>query len=176
MIMQYLAEAAGSGLSPEVVGGIIAAVIIGLLSGGVLGKKVSDHTKVQVGPQPFEVRMEKEFMPRSEAERRFTQLETSMAVNVTKTEGLFNAMMADVRAEFTTVAKRADARDERLGKKIEAVASGAYEARGRIHQNLNATREELKELKAVSQVADQIGKLADALNPQTKVQPTHPRQ
>lgn len=59
-MMTMLAAAAGSGLSPEVVGGIIAAIIIGLLGGGVLGKKVSDHRRVSINDPIPKIRTQEE--------------------------------------------------------------------------------------------------------------------
>ncbi|RYD19907.1 MAG: hypothetical protein EOP88_17110 [Verrucomicrobiaceae bacterium] len=137
--------------------------------------------EVVVGPQPFEVRMAEEFVTR----REFEKLEGTMNTHVVEMKGMVNSSTSEMKGLFQqTMAAMTDQtkatnnlierRHKTTMEEINGVASKAYEARGRIHENLNRTREELKALAATSDVAGQIGKLADAMsNPTTKVQPTH---
>lgn len=145
------------------------------------GKSAGKEEAMQIGPQPFIVQLREEFATRRELDRveaamntHIVEIKGSLATASTEMKGLFNETMKAMGEQTKATNNLIERRHKATMEDINSVASKAYEARGRIHVNLNATREELKELKAVSNVADQIGKLADALSPsQTKVQPTH---
>lgn len=82
MTLALVAESASSGFSAEAVGQIIAAVVVGLLGGGVLGKKISDKSRVIVGPQPLEVALREKFVSHSE----FAAFEGDMKNSVLRIE------------------------------------------------------------------------------------------
>jgi methyl-accepting chemotaxis protein len=175
--MMWLAEAS-NGIPPETVGAIIGAVIIALVGGGVLGKR-SGKTEgraegkaeaMLIGPQPFKVQLKEEFVTR----REFEELKGEVKQTVTKMEGLFERTMDAVTNTSNAVQKRIENQNDRLSKKIEEVASGAYRSRAEIHKNVNAQGERLAKLEATSDVAEQLSKLAEAIAPApVKIQPTH---
>lgn len=182
MITELLAvTAAGGTFSAQEVGTIIAVVVGALLGGGAWGKRIGKAEAQQIGPQPFIVQMAEEFVTR----REFEKLEGTMNTHIVEMKGMVNSSTAEMKGLFQQTMKEMtdqtkatnnliERRHKTTMEEINGVASKAYEARGRIHENLNRTREELKALAATSDVAGQIGKLADAVsNPTTKVQPTH---
>ena len=123
------ATAAAAGVPVEAVGAIVAAVVMALLGGGVLGKKVSDSSKTTIDPQPLMVKMSEEFVTR----REFDNLENRMAGDVREMKGLFREIMAKI-----------DERDERLSKSIQATAENAYQGRGKIWEKVNDQAARLK--------------------------------
>ena len=103
------------------------------------------------------------------------ELKGIMAGNSTEMKSLFRETMAGVTAQSTSLTNKIERSNKTLADKIEQVASGSYQGRKVIWDQVNQQREDLGALKATANVADQIAKLADALNPpQTRVQPTHP--
>lgn len=57
-------EAGSGGISPSEVGGIVAAVVVSLLTGGVLGRK----SAVRIEPSPLTVEVSQSFVTRGEFE------------------------------------------------------------------------------------------------------------
>lgn len=179
-MMTYLAATAAA-LEPETVGTIIGAVILALLGGGLVGKKTGKvEGKVEgkaegkaeallIGPQPFMVELKQDFVTR----REFEKLEGRLEIAVSDMKGLFRETMSEVKGQTSFVIKKMDGQNDRLTKKIEEVASGAYQGRQRLHNTVNDQGERLAALEATSNVANQLGKLASAISPPTKVQPTH---
>jgi len=172
-VISILADA-GSSLSPATVGTIIGAVVVALLGGGVLGKKTGKAEgkaeAMLIGPQPFMVELKQDFVTRREFEKLEGRLETS----VTEMKGLFRETMSEMKCQTNLTLKKMDGQNERLTKKIEEVAGGAYGGRQKLWETLNPLRVEVGALQATSDVAGQLGKLAAAITPPpTKVQPTH---
>ncbi len=172
-MMTYLSQISGD-LSPGTVGTILGAVIAALVGGGFLGKKTGKvegkAEAMRIGPQPFMVELKQDFVTR----REFEKLEVRLEVSMSEMKGLFRETMSEIKGQTTFVTKKMDGQNERLTKKIEEVASGAYQGRQRLHNTVNNQGERLATLEATSDVAGQLGKLATALSPQIKVQPTHP--
>lgn len=145
--------------------------------------KIRENAKrevVALGPQPFIVQMREEFATRRELEKLENTMSRDMAeikginaLTSAEMKSLFRETMAEVKALTAGSVKRADGQHERLTKKIEDVASGAYQSRGKIHQTVNNQGERISKLEATSDVAGHLGKLATALNPPTKIQPVH---
>lgn len=129
MTAMMLAEAAAGGISPETVGVIIASVIVALISGGVLGKKVSDSTRTTIDGQPLMVKMQDEFVTR----REFESLEGRMAGDVKEMKGLF-------REAIRTISER----DQVLQQSIKESAENDYKGRTAIWEQVNEQRARLK--------------------------------
>lgn len=128
MTMDLLANAAG-GISPEMVGIIIASVITALIGGGFLGKKVSDSTRTTIDGQPLMVKMQDEFVTR----REFESLEGRMASDVKEMKGLFREAVRTI-----------DERDKVLQQAIKETAQNAYDGRTKIWEQVNDQRARLK--------------------------------
>lgn len=135
---------------------------------------------VHVGPQPFIIQLREEFATRRELEK----LELTMNSHVAEMKAagistsnemkvLFRETMAAMATQTESTTKMIERRHKTLSEEIAKVASGAYAGRQKIWEQVNSQREDLAGLKATKDMGVQIGKLADALAPQTKVQPTH---
>lgn len=129
MIMQWLANAGASGIDPQTVGALVASVIVALISGGVLGKKVSDSTKTTIDGQPLMVKMQDEFVTR----REFESMEGRMSGDVKEMKGLF-------REAIRTINER----DQTLQKAIKETAENDYAGRTAIWEQVNDQRARLK--------------------------------
>lgn len=147
-MMTILAQAAGSGLSPETVGLIIGSVIVALISGGVLGKKVSDSTRTTIDPQPLRVEMAKEFLTREEH-------------NVYRAE--VRADIKKLETNYERMTDRVDTKHLELLQTIERAAKTGVDGRVAIWEDLKPLSREVAALKANSNVAEQLAKLADTL-------------
>ena len=179
MIAFIIAEtAAGGGISPESVGAIIAAVITGLLGGGLIGKKL---TSVKVSNNPLEVKEVEEFVTR----REFLRLENTMLGHIgeikgamtgsaAKMESLFRETMSAVTAQSTTTNNKMERQHRTQMEEISKVAAAAHAGREKIWIQVNEQRATLGGLQVAGDVAHGLTKLAEALVPQqTKVEPTH---
>jgi hypothetical protein len=168
------------GLDPATVGTIIGGIIAALVGGGIIGKR-SGKTEgkaegkaeaLQIGPQPFMIELKEQFITR----REFDQLAGMVAVNNTEIKGLFKETMQAIAAQNTALTKKIENQNARLTQDIKEMGTGDYQGRKAIWEQVNHQREDLAAIKATSNVAGEIGKLAEALSPQTKVQPTHPNK
>lgn len=130
MMTMILAETTGA-MSPETVGMIIAAVITALISGGFLGKKVSDSTRTTIDGQPLMVKMQDEFVTR----REFESLEGRMAGDVKEMKGLF-------RESIRTITDR----DLQLQNSIKEMAENDYKGRTAIWEQVNDHRARIKSM------------------------------
>lgn len=183
-MMTYLAE-----FTATEVGTLIGTVILALVGGGVLGKrtgKVEGKAEgkaeaMQIGPQPFIVQLREEFATRRELEKveatmngHVAEMKASAQTAVTKMESLFQQTMTAMSAQTTATTNMIERRHKTTMEEIGKVAQGAYHGRQKLWEQVNDQREDLAAVKATSDVAGQIGKLAEALVPSaTKVQPTH---
>lgn len=158
-MMTYLSQIAGavsdSGVSGALLLKIIGAIFSGLallLGGGFLGKKQgkaqAQAEAQQIGPQPFMVKMADEFVTR----REFVELKSEIRNDVTEMKGLFRETMLKIDAQNTNL--------------TEAIEDGIKEGRlGRvaIWNEVNPQGKKLAAVEAKQDVAEQIGKLADAI-------------
>ena len=174
-MMHYLAQAAIA-LDPLTVGTIIGGIITALIGGGLIGKKSGKAEgkaeAMQIGPQPFMVELKEQFITR----REFDQLAGMVAVNNTEIKGLFKETMQAIQAQNAALTKKIENQNTRLSQEIKEMGTGDYQGRKAIWEQVNTQREDLSAIKATANVAEQIGKLADAMTNQTKVQPTHPNK
>jgi hypothetical protein len=145
-ILADVAQVAG-GISAGDVGVIIAAIISGLIGGGVIGKKVSD-SNVKVSNNPLEVSLREQYVRREE----FAEFKGEMKADVREMRGVFDKAI-------TLIADR----DERLTEIINSVASGAYEGRRRLHDKVNEHSARLERMAVNSDVSKSIGKLGAAV-------------
>ena len=139
--------------------------------GRTFGKAEGKAEALLLGPQPFEVQLKQEFVTR----REFEKLESRLEIVVSDMKGLFRETMSEVRNTTAATMKRIDGQNDRLTKKIEDIGTGAYHGRQKLWEQVNEQRERLAGIGATTDVATQIGRLADSLSPGApKVQPTHP--
>ncbi len=144
----WLAETAAGGISPEIVGMIIASVIAALISGGVLGKKVSDSSRTTIDPQPLKVEMAKDFVTRDEHNVYRAEMRSDMKL---------------LEAKYDQMTQRVETKHLELLATIERAARTGVDGRVAIWEDLKPLAREVAALKATSNVAEQLGKLADAL-------------
>ncbi|MBK1884114.1 hypothetical protein JIN85_16965 [Luteolibacter pohnpeiensis] len=150
------------------------AIIIGAL-GTFLSVGVGTLSYQAGKSRNVSVEMKEQFMPRKEAEIRFTALETSTATSFLRMEGLFRETQALLREQDKQSNRRVENLNVRLIRKIEEVAKSSYDGRTKMWTPLNETRQAVAALQVNSDVAAQLEKVAEALtsSQQTKVQPTH---
>lgn len=148
MIGSLLAEVAAGGMSPETVGMIIASVIISLISGGFLGKKVSDSTRTTIDPQPLKVELSKDFITRDEHNLHRTEMRSDIKL---------------LEAKYDQMTHRVETKHLELLATIERAAKTGVDGRVAIWDDLKPLAREVAALQASSNVADQLGKLAEVL-------------
>lgn len=155
MIPEILATAAAAsnGVDPQTVGLIIASIIGSLITGGFVGKKVSD--KVHVGPQPFVVEMKREFITRDE----HNQFRAEMRADFIRMEGTINRMSDKVETKHLE-----------LLATIERAAKTGVDGRVALWNEIKPLQQEVAALKATTNVAAQLEKLGASI---TKPSCTH---
>lgn len=160
----------------------ITVAIIGAIGAVWLkGKSTGKQEAQQIGPQPFIVQLREEFATRREMEKLESQMIAHVAemkatgvTTTTEMKSLFRESMAAMTAQTAATTNMIERRHKTTMEEIGKVASGAYQGRQKLWEQVNEQREGLAAVKATSDVAAQIGKLADSLAPcATKVQPTH---
>lgn len=132
------------------------------------GKAEGKAEALQIGPQPFMVELKEAFVTR----REFDRLELSVAASVSKIEASVEKFSAAATKQDESLARRLISQGDRYRKELGEVAGAAYNGRQRIHVIQNEHTARIAALEAQTNVAQALGKLADALG-QTKVQPTH---
>jgi len=158
MMMQFLADATNAippgadnfsvagllailgGLGTLVAG--IGAVIHGKNQKAVGAKEQKDRESVAITNNPLAVKMEDHFVTR----REFDTFKTEIRVDVSDIKGMFGRLTDKFEERDKRYQDKIEDRDAKLSAKIEAVASGAYEARRRIHEKVNNQGERLKSL------------------------------
>ncbi len=193
MMTQILAEVAGNSDNETLktvlavlgwVTSFAVAIVAALnLKSAKATSKEEGRNEVKVSlPQPFEMRMKEEFVTR----REFERLEANMAGNIAEIKGMMNTTAVEMKSLFretmtavssqnTTLTNKIERQHKAMTEDIGKVASAAHAGRQKIWEVVNDQREEVASLKTNSNVADQIGKLAQAIStPTTKIQPTHP--
>lgn len=145
--MIYLAEVAG--MDPLMVGTMIGGMLVTLLGGGVLGKKLSDATRVvSVTNNPLKVELQKEFVTRAE----------------------HDVYRMEVRADFQRMegsilrmSDKVETKHLELLATIERAAKTGVDGRVHLWEALKPMDRELAALRATTNVAAQLEKLAVAL-------------
>lgn len=168
-----MAQANASGGVPyDKVGIIIGSIIVALVGGGVLGKKVSDSNKTHILNSPLDVRLKEEFVTRREFEKleltmntHISEIKGTVITSTTKMEGLFALTMQKVETQSAQMTTKVERQSRELREEIGKVASGAYAGRQKIWEQVNDQRDDISAIKATSDVAKEIGKLASALQP-----------
>jgi hypothetical protein len=128
------------GLSTFVAG--IWAVVHGKSQKAMGMKEQRDRMGVEISNNPLAVKMEDHFVTR----REFDTFRGEVRNDVTEMKGTVIALATKMDERDKRYQDKQDERDERFTVKIEAIASGAYDARRRIHEKVNAQGERLKSI------------------------------
>lgn len=119
-MLAILATAASSGISAEQVGIIIGSIIIALIGGGVLGKKVADTQRVRLSEPVPTITTRKHREPPSwdqhkELEHRVTTLEQAQA-----------EFRRDLAQHYREMLEAGGARENRIMDKLDGIARGIH--------------------------------------------------
>lgn len=152
MMLHLLATAATSAAASAsdmnyVTTGAVAAVC-SLVSGLVLYGKGKQSRSVTIDKQPVEIALQQTYVTRTE----FAEFKGEMKSDMREIKGMFDKAI-------TLITER----DDRLTTEIGRVASGAYEARRRLHESVNAQGERIAAIDARTDVSKSIGKLGTAV-------------
>lgn len=120
----------------------IGALVHGKNQKAVGVKEQQARDNVTLTNNPLAVRMEDHFVTR----REFDSFKGELRVDVADMKGMVGQLATKMDERDKRYQDKLDERDSRLSSKIEAVASGAYEARRRIHEKVNDQGERLKSL------------------------------
>lgn len=146
-IPMLLAVAANPGDMNYVTTGAIVAVG-SVITGAIAYAKGKQRRSVTVENQPVGIRLEKEFVTRTE----FAEF-----------KGELKADVREMRGSYDKLVMLIDERDKKLSDMIEKVASGAFEGRRRIHDEVNKHREQIAAIGVNTDVSKNIGKLGAAI-------------
>ena len=103
-----------------------------------------------------------------------TEIKGTVITSTTKMEGLFALTMQKVETQSAQMTTKVERQSRELREEIGKVASGAYAGRQKIWEQVNDQRDDISAIKATSDVAKEIGKLASVLQPASpKAQAPH---
>ena len=174
MIAILLAEIVNEPQMNYITTGAIAAVC-SAVSGIVLYSKGRQTRTVTIDGKPS-VRIEDEFVRRTELAEFKQEIRTEVQRMERSVDKLGDIILVRDESLRRTIKETSEA----LSDKIEKVASGAFEGRRRIHEEVNRHREQIAAIGVNSDVGKHIGKLGAAIMSHTKncpiIQPTQPNQ
>lgn len=154
MILNLLADAAAPAPAPDnfsvaslvsiltAIGALVGAIFHGRNQKAAGVKEQKERESVTLNNNPLAVKMEDHFVTR----REFDTFKGEIRVDVMDMKGTVEKLAVKMDERDKRYQDKLDERDSRLSAKIEAVASGAYEARRRIHEKVNNHGERLKSL------------------------------
>jgi uncharacterized protein YoxC len=130
--------------------GVLGAVFAGMAK--FKGKAEGRAEAMLIGPQPFMIELKEQFITR----REFDQLASMVALTSSEMKGLFRETMKAVADQNSALDKKITNQNERLTRKIEEVASGAYQSRQKIHMNVNAQGERLAKIEERTEIKGEL--------------------
>jgi hypothetical protein len=149
-LLLLLADAAAAGNSADmnyITTGAIAAVC-SLISGVVLYSKGRQKREVSLTDQPVGVKLADQYVTRQEfAEFR----------------GELKADVREMRMSYDKLLTLIDERDRKLTESIQAVASGAYEGRRRLHDTVNLHSKQLASIETKADIGKGLTTLGKAI-------------
>lgn len=161
--MSLLAEIAGtpaaSGLDPMTVGTLIGGIIATLIGGGVLGKKISDGTKITVTNRPLDVAVREQLVTRAEC----LACKTDAKAELKEMKVLYDKTVTLILERDERQSIRSRELQEQIHTQIQEVQIEAAERRRRIHDKLNEHADQLTRIDARTDVSKAIGKAAGAI-------------
>lgn len=120
----------------------IGAIVHGRNQKAAGAKEQKEKSTTEISNNPLAVKMEDHFVTR----REFDNFKGEVRIDVTEMKGLFGRLTDKFDERDKRYQDKIEERDIKLSSKIESVASGAYEARRRIHEKVNDQGERLKSL------------------------------
>lgn len=124
------------------------AAVCSMVSGLVLYGKGKQHRNVTLTNQPVGVRVEDTYVTRVE----FNDFRTVMRDEVSKMERLFDKTVTLISEQ-----------NKHLTDNMNAIASGAYEARRRIHETVNKQGERLAQVETKADIGKGLASLGKAI-------------
>jgi hypothetical protein len=162
MIGQMLAEIDGTNVLTIGTGAIGAvgaawALVLNAYRRGVAKGKV--EREVTVAGQPVGVRLHDAYVTRTE----FIEFKAEIKSDVKDIRNSVDRMSEVILVRDETMRRTVKETAEALSLKIEAVASGAYEARRRIHETVNAQGQRLAAIETKADISKGLGSLGKAI-------------
>lgn len=158
MIYPLIAETAANpdAMNYLTTGAITA--ICSLITGVVLYSKGCKNRTVTIDGKPS-VRIEDEFVRRAELADFKQEIRTEVSRMERSVDKLGDIMLTRDESLRRTIKETSEA----LSQKIEQVASGAFEGRRRIHEEVNAQGKLISAISVNTDVSKNIGKLGAAI-------------
>lgn len=137
-------------------------------------QRATSETKeaMMLGPQPFQVKMEEDFVTRREFEKHeqrmrdgFRDTDRRLEVGFTEMKGLFKQTMQEISNRDAATNEKVERRHEVMAENVEKVAQAAYAGREKVWGVVNEQREKLAAVEKSSDVVKHIDRLVDAIQP-----------
>ncbi|MBV5333154.1 hypothetical protein JZU54_06350 [bacterium] len=165
MLPSLLADVINEPQMNYITTGAIAAVC-SAVSGIVLYSKGRQNRTVTIDGKPS-VRIEDEFVRRTE----LAEFKQEIRTEVQRMERSVDKLGDIILVRDESLRRTIKESSENLAQKIEQVASGAFEGRRRIHEEVNRHREQIAAIGVNADVGKHIGKLGAAIMAHTKACP-----
>lgn len=151
MMLPLLAEAAANADTMNYLTTGAITAICSAITGVVLyakGAKDKGDRQVTLKGQPLEIALQERYVTRQE---------------LSEFKGEIKADIREMRGSYDRLVLLLDERERKLTELIEKVASGAFEGRRRIHEEVNAQGKQIAAIGVNSDVSKHIGKLGSAI-------------
>ena len=158
-MISLLAETANTGLDPMTVGTIIGGLLLTLIGGGVLGKKISDGTKITLTNPHLDVAVREQLVTRAEC----LACKNDAKSELKEMKGLYDKTVTLLLERDERQSLRTSELSERIQEQIKALAERELEGRRRIHDQVNAHDKLISHIDARTDVSKSIGKAAGAI-------------
>lgn len=168
-MMPTLALNAAQGMDPMSVGTMIGGILITLLGGGFIGKKISD-SRVTLMNNPLDVEVRKAYVTRDEC----LACKRESNSDVREMKALYDKIITLVMERDERASERTRALGDMLSEKIAdlgcqvhdritQVADESAERRRRIHDKLNEHADLISRVDSRTEVSKSIGRLGSAI-------------
>jgi len=161
MIGQLLAETAAAAGNSDM--NYVTTGAIGLVMSAIVGvitySKGRQRRSVTIDKQPVGVDIADKYVTRTE----FAEFKGEMKAEVKEMKGLFDKAVTLIAERDERLSDKISSQGDQLTEMINKVASGAYEARRRIHETINDQGQKLAVLSERSDISKSMGKLGGAI-------------
>ncbi len=168
MLAEATATAAAPGLDPMTVGTLIGGILITLIGGGVLGKKISDGTKITLTNPQLDVEVREQLVTRAEC----LACKTDAKSELKEIKGLYDKTVTLLLERDERQSLRTKELADQMHSQIQEMGERDLEGRRRIHDQVNAHDKLIAHIDARTDVSKSISKAAGAIMALANKQPS----
>ncbi len=168
LLAETAAATTSTGMDPMTVGTLIGGILITLISGGVLGKKISDGTKITLTNPQVDVALREQLVTRAEC----MACKNDAKSEIKEIKGLYDKTVTLLLERDERQSLRTKELADQMHAQIQEMGERDLEGRRRIHDQVNAHDKLIAHIDARTDVSKSIGNAAGAIMALANKQPS----